>query len=63
MVADTGKDYFKLRNQMFRLNQLLHISIDTMGRYYNKMKDEIVLRENDEDEIYRGEYFPRRFPT
>jgi hypothetical protein len=63
VVTDTGKDYFKLRNQMFRLHKLFHITIDTMGRYYNKTKKEIVLREEDEDEIYRGEYFPRRFPS
>ena len=34
-----------------------------MGRYYNKTKDLIVLPEDDEDEIYAGTYFPRRFPS
>lgn len=62
-VADTGRDYFKLRALMLRVSNLTHAAIDTQGRYYNKKKDEIVLPEDDEDEIYAGEYFPRRFES
>lgn len=61
-VADTGQDYFALRTTMFEINKRTRLKIDTMNRYYNTRKKEIVLSDTDEDEIYRGEYFPRRFP-
>lgn len=63
LVADTGKDYSSLRRKMFDLRNTLKISIDTMGRIYNKKKNLIALPDNDKDEIYAGEYFPRRFPS
>ncbi len=62
-IADTGQNYFALREKMFVLNKALNIPIDTMNRYYNREKNEIILSENDEDDMYRGEYFPRRFPS
>jgi hypothetical protein len=58
-IADTGKNYYKLRDEMYALHTSIPLKIDTMNRYYNK-KEGIILRENDEDEIYRGAYFPRR---
>jgi hypothetical protein len=48
---------------MFSLHNTLHTAIDTMNRYYNTEKKEIVLSENDEDEMYRGTYFPRRYTS
>jgi hypothetical protein len=63
VVADTGNDYFSLRSVMLNLNQSLNIPIDTLGRYFNTTKNKIVLPDDDEDEIYAGEYFPRRFPS
>jgi len=62
-IADTGKDYNSLRTEMFAINKALAIPIDTMGRYYNTKKKEIVLPDDDNDEMYRGQYFPRRFPS
>lgn len=59
-VADTGTDYYKLSNQMYLLSKAYGMPIDTMDRYYNAKKDEIVVSDTDEDEMYRGEYFPRR---
>lgn len=58
-VLDTNADYNPLHSKMFSANEALNIPIDTMGRYYNKKKDEIVLPEDDKDETYAGEYFPR----
>jgi len=63
IIADTGKDYFSLRNKMFELNKSVHLSIDTLGRYYNKKKNLIALPDNAKVELYAGEYFPRRFPS
>ncbi|NHA08021.1 hypothetical protein G7092_29745 [Mucilaginibacter sp. HC2] len=60
VVADTGLNYNELRSKMFDLKKSLNIPIDTMGRSYNKAKDLIALSDKDEDEIYAGEYYPRR---
>jgi hypothetical protein len=48
---------------MIDLKTKSKIPIDTMGRIYNKKKNLIALPDNDKDEIYAGEYFPRRFPS
>ncbi len=63
VVADTSQDYTMLHQKMFDLNRKFDIPIDTMGRYYNKSKNLIALPDNAEDEIYAGDYFPKRFPT
>ena len=63
VVADTGQDYYPLQRAMYGLSSQLSIPIDTMNRYYNAQKNEIVLADDDEDEMYRGEYFPRRFAS
>lgn len=63
VVSDTSQNYFELRQKMFDLNEKLKTEIDTMGRGFNKTKNLICLPENDEDEIYAGDYFPRRYPS
>ena len=63
VIADTSQDYTVLQKKMFELNKNLSIPIDTMGRYYNKAKNLIVLPKNAEDKIYAGQYVPRRFPS
>ncbi|QEM12551.1 hypothetical protein [Mucilaginibacter rubeus] len=63
VVADTGLNYYLLRDKMFELNKSSNIPIDTMDRGYNKAKDLIALSDKDEDEIYAGEYYPRRYPS
>lgn len=63
VVADTSLYYSILHKKMFDLNRKFKIPIDTMGRFYDKTKNLIALPDNDEDEIYAGDYFPRRFPS
>jgi len=63
VVADTNLDYNFLRKEMFDLNRQLKIPIDTMGRFYNTAKNLIALPDNDDDEIYAGDYYPRRYPS
>jgi hypothetical protein len=63
VIADTGNNYYELKDKMQNIHQALNIAIDTMGRYYNKTKDLIALPDTDSDEIYAGDYFPRRYPT
>lgn len=60
VVLDTNQNYYILQEKMYPLAATLGLVIDTMNRYYDLEKDRIVLNENDEDEMYRGEYFPRR---
>lgn len=63
LIADTSKDYYFLDKELFMLNKKLNLKIDTMERLYNKKKDLISLPINHEDEIYAGEYYPRRHPS
>ncbi len=63
VIADSGKDYSALRERMIRLKDKFRLEIDTMGRRYNPEKNLIALPEDDEDEMYAGDYFPRRFPS
>jgi hypothetical protein len=63
VIADTNLAYLPLQQKMHALNKRLNIPIDTMGRYYNKEKNLICLRDDDEDEMYAGSYTPRRFPS
>lgn len=60
IVIDTNNSYKLLNQKMLSMKDKLGMKIDSMGRYYNVKKDLIVLPENDEDEMYAGEYFPRR---
>jgi hypothetical protein len=60
VIADTNLNYHTLQKKMIGLSQQLHIPIDTLGRYYNKVNDSIVLPEDDEDKMYAGQYYPRR---
>jgi hypothetical protein len=61
-IVDTGSNYHVLDAKMYAISKTSGLKIDTMGRYYNKEKNRILLRDDDEDEMYRGEYFPRRSP-
>lgn len=63
VIADTGKDYYVLNKAMYNLSAAMELPIDTMERYYDKKRNKIVLPETAADELYRGEYFPRRFPS
>jgi hypothetical protein len=63
VVADTGRDYFELRKQMLRISETAKLQIDSLGRFYNPKKKQITLPEDDIDEMYAGEYFPRRLAS
>ena len=63
VVADTGRHYMELREQMFSYQNTLRQQIDTMERTYDKAKDLIALPHNHQDEIYAGDYLPRRYPS
>lgn len=55
-----GYNYDSLRKIALQTADKLNFKFDTMGRYYNPQKG-IVLPDDDEDEMWAGEYFFRRF--
>jgi hypothetical protein len=63
VVADTNVNYFDLRQKMFALNGQWHVPVDTLGRTFDSSKNLIALPENDEDEMFAGDYYPRRLPS
>jgi hypothetical protein len=63
VIADTSNDYNQLRTNMFRLSNDLNLTIDTLGRGYDRDKKLICLPIDDSDDIYAGEYAPRRYPS
>lgn len=63
LIGDTSQNYYALDAEMYLWAGDLDIEIDTMERYYNLKKKALITSEKSEDELYRGEYFPRRFPT
>ncbi len=63
VVADTSHDYHELRTTMCSIAHQLGLQIDTMGRGYDAAKCLIALPIDDADELYAGEYFPRRYPS
>jgi hypothetical protein len=63
VIADTGNNYFALRERMMEVHNKLSMPIDTMDRHYDTAKGRIILAENIDDELYAGEYYPRRFPS
>ncbi|MFY9310016.1 MAG: hypothetical protein WAQ28_13300 [Bacteroidia bacterium] len=63
VIADTGKLYAPLFESMNSLAKSIPLRVDMMEREYNSKKDLISLPENAEDEMYAGDYFPRREPS
>jgi hypothetical protein len=63
VVADTSLNYYDLHRKMFSLSEQLALSIDTLGRTFDSFKNLIALPEDDEDELFAGDYHPRRFPS
>ena len=60
-IADTGRDYRSLDIRMYRLSEALHVKVDTLGRYHDRVRDSLMLPLDDEDELYAGQYVPRRY--
>lgn len=60
VICDTALDYNFLLNKMRLVSKTLKIKIDSMGRFYDAKLNKIRLPDDSEDEIYAGEYYPRR---
>lgn len=61
VIVDTGNNYYELDQRMYEISHKTNIAVDTIGRYYDAGEDKIMLPEDDEVEIYAGDYFPRRY--
>ena len=61
IVCDSGADYFSLRNKMIEIAETGKVQIDSLERYFNAEKNELILPEKHEDQMYAGAYYPRRF--
>lgn len=61
VLADTGLDYSALHRLMFRISTELNHPIDTMERYFDVATKELKLPEDSDDDMYAGNYYPRRF--
>lgn len=61
VICDTGTDYYSLRNQMLGMSKSGNFLIDSLNRYYDVEKKELILPEKHEDQMYAGQYYPRRF--
>lgn len=60
IVADEGYDYDALQKKGLEVADLLKVNFDQKGRIYESGKG-IIVPYDDKDEVYRGEYYPRRF--
>lgn len=61
VLIDTGKNYYALSSLMHTVSNKTGLPIDTLNRHYNNDRNMIVLADDDEDEMWRGEYYPRRY--
>lgn len=61
VIGDSGTDYFTLRNKMIKMAETGKLQIDSMERYFNTEKNDLILPEKHDDQMYAGTYYPRRF--
>ena len=63
VIIDTAKLYNGLLAKMTDLSVRIGSPIDSMGRFFDPVDNLIKLPDNDADEVYAGDYFPRRTPS
>lgn len=61
IITDTSENYHQLRKKLFVITDALKLKVDTLGRYFDKEKNMIILPDDADDEMYAGDYLPRRF--
>lgn len=60
VIADTSQNYYELNSLMYELEKKLNLKVDTLGKTFNEKKNMICLPDEDEYQMYAGDYFPRR---
>jgi hypothetical protein len=61
IIADTAQNYYSIRSQVNILSTKYNIEFDSLGRIFDAQIDSIIIPRNSEDEMYAGQYVPRRF--
>ncbi len=56
-----GCDYDSIHLVALQAYQFLNYALDTAGFYYNKEQRSIILSEDNEDDLWAGEYMFRRY--
>jgi hypothetical protein len=60
-IADTSDDYHAIDARLHALARRSGAEVDTMGRYFDRERKALILPEDDPDDLYAGDYVPRRF--
>ena len=60
LIGDTNAHYWPLLRHANEVAKTAPIAFDSLERHYDPKKQTIVVDQSSEDEMYRGEYFPRR---
>lgn len=60
VIADTSQQFEPLMVAMENLQSKTDKEIEMFNRYYDTVKKELILPEDDEDEIFAGGYFLKR---
>lgn len=63
VIGDTSYLYNQLLKFLILTSKKHHIEIDSMDRFYDSKLNKIRLPDDHHDEIYAGEYFPRRYES
>lgn len=63
VIADTGRNYREMEDLMHLLSRGLVAEVDSFGRTYDAQRDSIIVPLDSDDELYRGNYLPRRFSS
>ena len=61
VAVEEGTNYFNLRSTALKVCKTLNVRFDTLERYYNPIKQRIVLPDDNQDDIYAGGYILRRY--
>lgn len=60
LIGDTSRLYWPLLRHASEVAKAHTIVFDSLERHYDPIKQTLVLDQTSDDELYRGEYFPRR---
>jgi len=63
VIVDTASNYDELYKRLSEINKKFDLPIDLMDRSFNEKKNLIALSEKSDDDVFAGEYLPRRFPS
>ena len=61
VVLDMDSSYYPLQSLMYEISESAIIEIDTGTRCFDAARNLLCLPEDDDDDLYAGEYYPRRF--